>query len=104
MLTTYRQVAPAGLDPAIPATALGLPAAAAGVTGTAGQSTAAALEDQRFRRQLCNSSNRLAACKMFVERSYPEGPENCDSQTSFEEVRKRFLPIQASGIFWASLE
>ena len=41
---------------------------------------------------------------MVVERSYPEEFENCDSQTSFEEVRERFLPIQASGIFWASLE
>ena len=52
---------------------------------------------------LCNSSDRLTALKTPGERLHAEESEDLDSQRIFEEMRERFLPIQASGMFRATL-
>ncbi len=72
-----------------------------------GFSTMRAVETKRFYsiyHQFYNSPYHFVALQTFAKWFHPDLFEDVDPIASFEELHDRFLPIDFSGVFWASLE
>ncbi|MEM9442948.1 MAG: ABC transporter substrate-binding protein, partial [Pseudomonadota bacterium] len=51
-----------------------------------------------------NSPYHFVALQTFAKWFHPDLFEDVDPIANFEELHDRFLPIDFSGVFWASLE
>lgn len=66
-----------------------------------------AVKEGRFHtvyHQFYNSPYHFVAMQAFAKWSNPELFADLDPEATFKELHDRFLPIDASGVFWATLE
>ena len=54
--------------------------------------------------QFYNSPYHFIALQVFAKWFYPEDFKDLDPKAKFKELHDRFLPIDASGVFWAKLK
>ncbi|MEM7042756.1 MAG: ABC transporter substrate-binding protein [Pseudomonadota bacterium] len=72
-----------------------------------GFSSMRAVETKRFYsiyHQFYNSPYHFVALQTFAKWFHPDLFEDVDAVANFKELHDRFLPIEFSGVFWASLE
>lgn len=72
-----------------------------------GFSTMRAVETKRFYsiyHQFYNSPYHFVALQTFAKWFHPDLFEDVDPVLNFKEMHDRFLPIDFSGVFWASLD
>lgn len=72
-----------------------------------GWSTLDAVKNKRFHsvyHQFYNSPYHFVALQAFAKWFHPEKFTDLDPTKTFEELHDQFLPIEASGVFWATLK
>lgn len=72
-----------------------------------GWETMKAVKTKRFHsiyHQFYNSPYHFVALQAFAKWFHPDEFEDLDPQATFKELHDRFLPIEASGVFWATLK
>jgi iron complex transport system substrate-binding protein len=72
-----------------------------------GWSTLDAVKNKRFHsvyHQFYNSPYHFVAWQAFAKWFHPEKFTDLDPTKTFEELHDQFLPIEASGVFWATLK
>lgn len=78
-----------------------------GLADRKGWSTLGAVKTKRFHsvyHQFYNSPYHFVALQAFAKWFHPDEFPDLDPNETFEELHERFLPIQATGVFWATLQ
>lgn len=79
----------------------------AGLAGRKGWTEMKAVKDKRFHsiyHQFYNSPYHFVALQVIAKWLHPDEFEDLDPMATFNELHDRFLPIDNSGQFWASLK
>lgn len=77
-----------------------------GLASRKGWSSMKAVKSKRFHsvyHQFYNSPYHFVALQAFAKWFHPEEFPDLDPEATFKELHARFLPIEHSGIFWATL-
>ncbi|MEP2978357.1 MAG: ABC transporter substrate-binding protein [Lentilitoribacter sp.] len=78
-----------------------------GLADRNGWSTMEAVKNKRFHtvyHQFYNSPYHFVALQAFAKWFHPDAFTELDPVETFEELHDKFLPIKASGVFWATLQ
>lgn len=78
-----------------------------GLADRTGWSTMDAVKNKRFHsvyHQFYNSPYHFVALQAFAKWFHPEEFSDLDPNETFKELHDQFLPIEASGVFWATLQ
>lgn len=79
----------------------------AALTARRGWSELAAVKNGRFHtvyHQFYNSPYHFVAMQAFAKWANPEQFNDLDPEATFKELHDRFLPIDFSGVFWATIK
>ncbi|SDQ74207.1 ABC transporter substrate-binding protein [Pseudovibrio sp. Tun.PSC04-5.I4] len=77
------------------------------LAGRRGWDELSAVKNGRFHtvyHQFYNSPYHFVAMQAFAKWSNPEQFKDLDPEATFKELHERFLPIDFSGVFWATLK
>lgn len=77
------------------------------LAGRRGWAELSAVKNGRFHtvyHQFYNSPYHFVAMQAFAKWSNPEQFKDLDPEATFKELHDRFLPIDFSGVFWATLQ
>lgn len=78
-----------------------------GLADRKGWSTLDAVKNKRFHsvyHQFYNSPYHFIALQAFAKWFHPEEFSDLDPKETFAELHNKFLPIEAGGVFWATLK
>lgn len=78
-----------------------------GLADRKGWTTMDAVKNKRFHsiyHQFYNSPYHFVALQAFAKWFHPEEFSDLDPMETFKELHDQFLPIEASGVFWATLK
>jgi iron complex transport system substrate-binding protein len=78
-----------------------------GLANRNGWSTMDAVKNKRFHtvyHQFYNSPYHFVALQAFAKWFHPDAFTELDPVETFKELHDKFLPIKASGVFWATLQ